>query len=53
MLVGGGPLFLQEVSEEAVRLEALPALKPSDINLVLALFPWKAHQGPGVIKISI
>lgn len=52
MLVGG-PLVLQDVSEEAARLEALPTLKPSDINLALALFPWKAHQAPDVIKISI
>jgi len=44
---------LQEVSEEAATLEALPALKPSELTLALALFPRKAHEAPGVIKISI
>lgn len=48
MLVGKLPV-LQEVTEEATML----ALKPSEITLALALFPKKAHQAPGVIKISI
>lgn len=49
----GGPPIPQEVSEEAAMLEALPALKPSEITLALALFPRTAHQAPSGIKISI